>query len=165
MVKVHKSCINSYTSNRNIQKRAGLPSTDEDHNTGALVTTPTSSKRGLPEHQNSFILTRTRGINWWGGKAYILLKFQGCTRALIPAALLSFLSRKKWTGRWADLRKSKRFIWDPSKKIGVKTGLSVSDRLYRSFPQRWENLLLKGQSLFLPHSFWRRSCRQRHSSL
>ena len=55
--KDHKSCINSYTSNRNIQKRASLPSTDEDEstekrqkrqNTGALVTTPTSSKRGLP---------------------------------------------------------------------------------------------------------------------
>ena len=57
VVEVHKSCITSYTSNGNIQKRAGVPSTDEDvstekmqrrQNTGALVTTPTSSKRGLP---------------------------------------------------------------------------------------------------------------------
>ena len=58
VVKVHKSCINSYTSNGNMQKRAGVSSTDEDvglstakrqkrQKTGALVTTPTSSKRGL----------------------------------------------------------------------------------------------------------------------
>ena len=34
VVKAHKACINSYTSsNRNIQKRAGVPSTDEDVST------------------------------------------------------------------------------------------------------------------------------------
>ena len=58
VVKAHKPCINSYTSNGNIQRRAGVPSTDEDvglstekrqkrQNTGALLTTPTSSKKVL----------------------------------------------------------------------------------------------------------------------